>query len=356
VTTSRGVQEDTQPTAPAVPETPAHLLAVLRDPSRFGFYDLVRLLEELIPLDGRARAPGAGGRLRFEQAPDLSFPASDIASVELADGEARVMLTFLGLLGTASPLAPEWSEEVLLADDEGALRAFYDAFHHRAASILFAAWKANTLEGAYDLDGTDALSQRLRSLVGVDAWARPEAQEALSPMEALGLADYYRGHPHTIDAHSAERLLRRLLPSWNVRLETNVRRFVLFGGSDRARLGVQRCRLGSNLVYGDGSDESEGLLRVHVGPVDRATYESLMPEGAAYEHLQALAHRVLAGAVDMELEVHVSSEEAPRCALGTGPGARLGVDARYSTEGATSLRVRVPLKAGTATASRTFVQ
>jgi type VI secretion system protein ImpH len=332
------------------------LLAELQaEPGRFDFFELVRLLEHALSADvGAVDRTAFSDRIRFGHSPALAFPSSDVASLKVEGGSAEVETTFLGLLGTASPLTPEWTEQALHDDDEGTLRAFYDVFHHRALSLLFAAWKAHALEGGFDLRGDDALSKRLRSLAGVDGWA-DSGDEPLSPMAAVGLADYQRGQPQTIDLPSAEGLLRRLYPDWNVRLEGGVERFVEFTHAERARLGVARNRLGDDLVYGDGCTEAEGLVRLLVGPVDAATYESLMPGGQDYARLERLTRQVFADTVDLELEVQVAAKDAVTCVLGRRTGGRLGIDTRYSADRAAPLRAQVRLLQDASGARRVFV-
>jgi type VI secretion system protein ImpH len=325
------------------------------EPDRFDFYELVRLLEHALGADvGEIDRTALPGRVAFGHSPDLGFPASDVASLKVEQGAARVVTTFLGLLGTASPLTPEWTEQVLHDDDEGALGAFYDVFHHRAVSMLFAAWKVHALEGGFDLGGDDALSKRLRSLAGVDGWA-DAGDEPLSPMAAVGLTDHQRGQPQTIDLPSAEALLRRLHPDWDVRLKAGVERFVPFSSSERATLGVARCRLGEDLVYGDGCTEAESSVRLLVGPVDGQTYESLMPGGRHYAGLERLTRQIFAGAVDIELEVEVRPADAPTCVLGRRAGGRLGIDTRYSADRQAPVRARVALLQDASAARREFV-
>jgi type VI secretion system protein ImpH len=333
------------------------------------FFELVRLLERILGCDaGRLDDLDARPPIGFAHVPDLGFPASDVAFLvegersqgdgagwSTLDGErATVGTTFLGVVGTASPLTPEWTEEVLLSDEEGALRTFYDVFHDRALRVLFHAWKTKSLEGAFDLEGGDALSKRLRSLVGVDSWA--PVSEPVEPMAAVGLGDFHRAQPQTIDIESAQGILRHLFPDWNLRVEANAPRFVRFAPSERARLGEARCRLGEDLVYGDGYVDREGLVRIHVGPVNGATYESLMPGGRHYVHVRQLAEWAFAAVVDVELEVQVAAEETPRCVLDGRPRVRLGVDARYTTERGGNLRVRVPLCDDPHRVGRMFVE
>jgi type VI secretion system protein ImpH len=334
----------------------AHLLDELRDqPERFEFCELVRLLEHALGVEVSTSGPGdAEGRLRFAHSPDLAFPTTDVAWTNVDGASVEVGTTFLGLLGTASPLSAEWTEQVLHDDDEARLRSFYDVFHHRALSLLVAAWKVHALEGGFDLRGEDPLSRRLRSLAGVDGWI-DSGDEALPPMAAVGLADYQRGQPQAIDVGSAEGLLRRLYPTWNVRLQAGVPRFIAFTDRERARLGHQRNALGGSLVYGDGRDEAQTLLCIHVGPVDLETYERLMPGGDSYRELERLARRLFAGALDVELEVQVAPGAAPMCVLGRPAGARLGVDARVAEDREASVRARVRLLQGASAARRAFV-
>ena len=332
------------------------LLDQLREaPERFDFFELVRLLEHALSADvGTVDRTAFSDRIAFAHSPDLGFPSSDVASLKVEQGRSRIETTFLGLLGTASPLTPEWTEQVLHDDDDGALRAFYDVFHHRALTLVFAAWKAHALEGGFDLRGDDALSKRLRSLAGVDGWA-DAGDEALSPMAAVGLADYQRGQPQTIDLPSAEALLRRLHPDWNVRMEGGVQRFVPFTAAERATLGVARCRLGQDLVYGDGCDEAETLVRLLVGPVDGQTYESLMPGGHDYARLERLTRQIFADAVEIELEVEVRPEDAPTCVLGRSARGRLGIDMRYSADPRAAVRARVRLLHDASAVRREFI-
>jgi type VI secretion system protein ImpH len=320
--------------------------------ARFGFFELTRTLEQALPCDA---SPGDSPELEqmsFTQPPSLTFPTAEVC-VTRDDGR-EVTVSFLGLLGTSSPLSLEWTEEVLLGDEEGALQAFYDVFHHRTLSYLFLAWKTHAAEGAFDLHGRDVLSARLRSMAGVDAWA-PVEDDPLSPMVALGVADHQHGQAQTIDREAAEQLLRRTFPWCELRLETEVPRSVALTTDERAKLGVRNSRLDGGLVYGARVDDQGGGVRIHLGPVDGPAYDALMPGGAGYAALERLASRIFAGSVDVEIEVHVPAAGAPPTTLGANRGCRLGVDARYAPSGSGAVSIRVPLVADAVAARRTFV-
>jgi type VI secretion system protein ImpH len=320
---------------------------------RFGFFQLTRALEQALQCDATPADSPDAEHITYSQHASLGFPTTDVTSVVATEG-APVEVSFLGLLGTASPLSPEWTEEVLLADEEGALKAFYDLFHHRALSYLYLGFKTHAAEGAFDLEGRDPLSARLRSLAGVDAWAPPD-DDALSPMTALGVADYQHGQPQTIDREAAERLLQRTFPDHRLWLETEIRRSIAFTEDERAKLGVRNSKLDGGLVYGARCDDSGGFVRVHVGPVDEPAYESLMPGGPSYIALERLASRIFGGSVDVELEVHVHEGAAPPTVLGGPRGTRLGIDARYEASKTEALSIRVPLVEGEVLPPRTFI-
>jgi type VI secretion system protein ImpH len=338
----------------AAPLKPTALLKkIAAAGQQFGFFEAARILEAVLGSEiGPSDSPDVE-RVNFSHSLSLGYPTSDV--IEITSGEGvDVTLSFLGLLGHASPLAPEWTDNVLLDDDEGALQAFYDVFHHRAATYLFAAWRRLTAEGSLDLRGADVSSKRMRSLAGIDAWAEDDGNDPLPPMVALGLSDFQRGHAQTIDRESTERLLERLFPGWGIRAEVGIKRFVSFTPREWAKVGSSRAKLGM-MVYGDGRDDEAGLLRIHVGPVDASRYEALMPGGTDYVALERAAARIVGNTVDLELEVHLHRDDAPTTRLGQRLGARLGVDARYGNPRNETLSVRVPLGQNGVETPRTFV-
>jgi type VI secretion system protein ImpH len=327
---------------------------IAKSAARFGFFDLVRALEQALECDAIPGDSPDHERITFSQPASLAFPTVDVPSVTAGAAKVEVAVSFLGLLGTSSPLSPEWTEEVLLGDDAHSLQAFYDVFHHRIVSYLVLAWKTHAGEAAFDAHGRDVQSARLRSMAGVDAWAAEE-DDPLPPMTALGLADYQHGQPHTIDRDAAEQLLQRTFPAYGLRLETALRRSIALTTSERAKLGVRNSKLDGGLVYGARCDDEGGSVRIHVGPVGGAAYEALMPGGDAYVVIERLANRIFGGSLDVELEVHVEPEAAPTTTLGVSRASRLGVDTRYAPSHAGAVSVSVPLLSDSAAAQRTFI-
>ncbi|WP_394847434.1 type VI secretion system baseplate subunit TssG [Pendulispora brunnea] len=321
---------------------------------QYDFFEATRMLEHILDID-LSRESYAASPIRFGQQASLTHPATDIERLIIdrkqgGDG-ARLIMRFLGLVGTSSPLSASWTDAVFDADDEGRLQGFYDVLHHVFALRLYRAWKSRSIEGGFDLEGRDPLSQTLRSLAGVDALTTlPD--EPVSDMVILGLADFRRGHAHAIDLRSAERLLQRLLHPLPISLEPNVRRTVQVGPSEVTRLGRNGAILGKTFVYGVERNDTDGMLALHMGPVDKATYQWLMPGGSGYTALWRLLTWLFDDKLLPMLAVRVAPENAPTLRLGA---ARLNVDTFYADAIDKEVLTLVPLVADPEKAVRQFV-
>ena len=328
------------------------LLRLIRENARnTGFFELVRLIEQVT-------GPRFAQALELTHEPDLTFPVSDVvrAIVEPSnDGERiRLVCTFLGLTGAASPLATHFTEQVLHHDDEDALRTFYDVFHDLLLRMLYHSWRSASLKAALDETGESAMSMRCATFVGVDPWMKPSG-ESLPTVTMTGLADYQRGRPQSIDGLSATAMLRRLLPTLPLEVTLGHQRFVPFSDDDVAELGEQNISLGDDLVYGAGCDDASATARVVVGPVHYAVCDWLMPAQAGYVALRKACERVFGSKAHVELEVLVDAAEVPACELGGEVGAELGVDTLVSSRPAHALRIRVPLTENALITQRTYV-
>lgn len=122
----------------------------------FSFVQTVRLLEcvAAAAADDRDRGavgwiggfkPPDGEAIRFGARQTLSFPAAEVASVELQDPERgqrwRVMLNLIGLTGAMGVLPQHYSELVLRRrrQKDRSLEHFLNLFNHRTASLFYRA-------------------------------------------------------------------------------------------------------------------------------------------------------------------------------------------------------------------------
>jgi type VI secretion system protein ImpH len=325
------------------------LVALLESEGRrFGFFQAVQLLHRLIPDTTAVGELGPPNMepVRFRHDPSLIFQPGDIDGIEIkqANGVVRAVMTttFLGLTGTASPLATVFGEDVLRADavDEPSLRAFYDLFHHRLVSLFYRTWKKYRFTAGFRPDASDPFTRRMLSFVGVDiAGAVPK--RGLEPLQVLALAPLVASR--TRPARTLQIVLERVLPGTKIRVEPFVVRRVQIREDDRCLVSLRNNVLGVDFTIGRTVADRSGRFRVLVGPVDYAKFEDLMPGGREHSRLRDVIFQFAPAHLEPELELILGTEQAPRFQLGAERGGRLGVTTHLPMKENKAMRARVVL-------------
>jgi type VI secretion system protein ImpH len=325
------------------------LVALLeRDGRRFGFFQAVQLLHRLIPdtTPVGELGPPSAEPVRFQHDPNLVFHAGDVDAIQVkqSNGAIRAVMTttFLGLTGAASPLATVFAEDVLRAEaaEETSLRGFYDLFHHRLVSLFYRTWKKYRFTAGFRTDVSDQFSRRMLSFVGIDpAGAVP--QRGLGPLDVLALAPIVA--TRTRPARTLQIVLERVLPNTRIAVDPFVLRRVQIGEDDRCLIGKQNNVLNVNFVIGKSVADRSGRFRVVVGPVDYARFEGLMPGGKMHVRLRDVILQFAPAHLEPELELVLSTDDAPRFQLGTEKGGRLGVTTHLAVKQTRAMRARVVL-------------
>lgn len=327
------------------------LVALLESEGRrFGFFQAVQLLHRLVPGSTPVGelGPPHTEPVRFQHDPSLVFHAGDVDAIRMEQhngaGSLRAVMTttFLGLTGTASPLATVFGEEVLRADAAGetSLRGFYNLFHHRLVSLFYRTWKKYRFTASFRLDASDTFTRRMLSFVGIDV-AGAVPQRGLQPLEVLSLAPLVASR--TRPARTLQIVLERVLPGAKVAIEPFILRRVLIREDDRTLVGKQNNVLGANFTIGRTVADRSGRFRVLVGPVDYPTFESLMPGGKEHSRLRDVIRQFAPAHLEPELELILSTDNAPRFQLGTDRGGRLGVTTHLPMRENRAMRARVVL-------------
>jgi type VI secretion system protein ImpH len=315
---------------------------------KFGFFQAVRLLHQLVPgsIPVGELGPASQEPVRFRHDPSLIFHASDIDRIEVEDAGGReravVTTTFLGLTGTTSPLATVFTEDVLRADtnDDSALRGLYDLLHHRLVSLFYRTWKKYRFQAGFRPDASDAFSRRMLAFVGVDvAGAIP--RRGLTAFELLALTPLLATPSRP--ARTVQIVLARFLQGAPVEVEPFVLRRVHIRDDDRVLLGRRNNVLGVDFTIGRTVPDRSGRFRVVVGPVDFRTFEALMPGGERHAQLRDVILQIAPMHLEPELELILDTEQAPRFQLGTERGGRLGVTTHLPRRDMKTMRGRVIL-------------
>ena len=339
------------------PSQQSSLAALLEsEGQRFDFFRVVQILQRMAPsaVPVGELGPPTSEAIRFVHDPSLAFSPSDVAKVEPRvvnkfNGHqyARVMTTFLGLFGAASPLASFVSEEVIRAEqnDEPQLRAFYDLFHHRAISLFFRAWKKYRFPAGFRTDASDAFSRRALAFVGVDiAGAIP--QRGLPPGDLLPLAALLSGS-RTRPSRTLLIVMERLLPGIAVKIDMFVARRVMLDESQRVLLGKQNSELNLNFTIGRSVLDRSGSFRLVVGPVSYDMFEAFVPGGRHHKRLVQIVDQFSGGILEAELELLLDEKESPRFQLGARRGAVLATNTQLITQRRKAMRYRMTLSEDT---------
>lgn len=318
--------------APAAPDhrqaARAALLEMAAAPHRWDFYQALRLLEALHPDKprfGLARRP-VDEPVRLGQAPELTFAPAAISRVDPDDrgGKPRIEVRFFGLFGPNGPLPlhlTAYAHERALHRGDITFARFADWFHHRLLLLFYRAWAQAQPTASLDRPGEDRFADYVGSLLGIGGapWRGRDAAPDHAPLAFSGLlARQVR------NAEGLERLLSGFLGR-PVRVEPFVGRWMTLPAAERTRIGrrvvsrrVSTAQLGASAVLGSAVFDRQHHFRLHIGPLDLATFESLLPVGTALPPLRALVERYLGFEFGWDLRLELAPAEVPR----TQPGRR----------------------------------
>jgi type VI secretion system protein ImpH len=296
------------------------------EPYRFEFFQAIRLLERMAPDRkplGRFTNPSEEVA-RLGAHPSLSFPASEIQSIDWPEGKPpSLAVNFMGITGPQGPLPHFYTTLILarLRSGDRTLRDFLDLFHHRMLSFFYQAWEKYRFAVSYERGERDRFSHHLLDLIGLGTLG---LQERLAvPDDAfLFFAGILGQRPHS--AHALELLL-------NDYFEVPFEVIQLVGGWFRLDDTTECCigerstpseQLGLGAVVGDEVWNQQARARIRIGPVDLENYLDFLPNGSAYDPLRALLRFWTNEEIDFEVQLILEREEVPRCQLGgEGDGA-----------------------------------
>jgi len=290
------------------------------EPYRFEFFQAIRLLERMAPHRkplGRFTNP-ADEVARLGAFPSLSFPASEIQSIDWPEGAPpSLAVNFMGVTGPQGPLPHFYTTLILarLRAGDRTLRDFLDLFHHRMLSFFYQAWEKYRFSVSYERGERDRFSHHLLDLIGLGTLG---LQERLAvPDDAfLFFAGILGQRPHS--AHALELLL-------NDYFEVPCEVIQLVGGWFRLDATTECCigerstpseQLGLGAVVGDEVWNQQARARIRIGPLELENYLDFLPNGSAYQPLRSLLRFWTNEEIDFEVQLVLEREEVPRCQLG----------------------------------------
>lgn len=318
-----------QPSTPAddqsqpLLETEAH---------RYDFFQVVRLIERRFPKATRlgTRGPASRERVRLRPSTDMTFPTSEVQSVEwletgkYSDPRVEIVTNFLGLVGQSTPLPLTYAQEVMWdEEDQPHMRAFLDMFHHRLLSLLYRSWQTYRHQYAFEEGGRDRLTRALLDLVGVS----PEQDE-----EELGLPPErivrYLGMFLMPDRPTTA--LGRFLSEElgvDIRVIPLTQRWIPMPSDQVFTMDPNQRKkgfLGVDIVIGTRMVDRTGHITLEIGPVGYEKLSQYRPGEQEHRRLLALTRLFVRQPLDLELRVLVPTDQVPVLRLGGPNPPKLG--------------------------------
>jgi type VI secretion system protein ImpH len=300
--------------------------AIASAPHQWDFFHALRCIEAQHPRQprlGAARRPG-DEPVRLAQAVELTFAGSAIAAVERTrpDGVPRIQVRFFGLFGPNGPLPlhlTSYARERLLHKGDATLAHFADMFHHRLLLLFYRAWAQAQPAASFDRPAEDRFADFVGSFIGTGG---PEwrSRDAVPHEAKLAYAGLLSRQVRTADG------LQALLSGYlrvPVRLEPFVGRWMRLLPQERTRIGRRvasrrssTAQLGVSAVLGGAVFDRQHHIGLHIGPLDFATFNSLLPSGSALPALQALVRQYLGQELGWDLTLELAASQRPDSRLG----------------------------------------
>lgn len=291
--------------------------ALKASPQSFHIFQALRLLEAAYddrPRLGRSRRP-SDDAVRLGQEAELAFPPSTISDFQVGEGDEpdRLMNRFFGLFGPNGPLPlhlTEYARDRQRNHRDPTFVAFADVFHHRMTSLFYRAWVSGQPAPSFDRPDDDPFGEKIDALSGrlgqgfEDRDAMPDLTKrhfvgllAMGPRNEAGLLAVIRGFLKV-----------------PVRIESFVGTWLYLEEHDRCRLG--QGALGRDTPIGQKVWSRAAKFRLFIGPLDRDSYQRMLPGGQSLKRLKAIVRNYLTDALEWDVNLVLQESEVPETRLG----------------------------------------
>ncbi len=316
-----------------------------RDPSRFGFFQTVRLLEAAGRAQGRA-AVGSDAHpreeaVRFRATVSLEHPVSEVDRLRpgSAGGPPELSVAFMGLVGPSGVMPEHYTEQLIdvTRQKNTALRDFLDMLSHRSVAFFYRAWARHSLPVAMERRRAgepeeDLIGGVLGALVGLGT-------KGLTGDQPFG-RDLVLHHAGQLANRRRSAAAVRALAEALLQRPVEVRQFqgawLAMEPEARTRLPSvmqpfgQHARLGQEAILGVRAWDVQAGFTLRAGPLSLAEFRALMPDGERLGRLVELVRFAVGPAQRFAVQPVLRADEVPQARLSSGrdmAGTRLGWDA-----------------------------
>lgn len=285
---------------------------------RHDFYQTLRRIECLYanrPRWAEAKLP-ADEPVRLGQDPDLAFAPTPLASFETRGAlPPRLQVRLFGLLGPNGPLPlhlTEYARERLRHANDATLSRFLDIFHHRFLAMFYRAWAQAQPHVSRDRPGEDHFAAEAAALLGMRLGSfhhRDTIPDVAKLFHAGALVRHVR---------NAEGLAVILQDFFTVpvQVEEFVAHWMVLGRNEQTALARSGALLGAGAVIGRRVWDRQHKIRVQLGPLTLAEYESFLPGGTMLPKLVDWVRFYLSFELDWDVRLTLAMDDVPPLTLG----------------------------------------
>lgn len=307
---------------------------LLIEPYRFEFTQLLNLLLRELRRQGISYERAMRDVLRFQNNLSLSFPASEVHSLEvepdvpdrlasLPKGELkriRITPAFIGLLGAGGTLPLHDTERIAARkahEGEASQRELLDVLSNRLVGLFYEACAKYRVEHSLDIQGQDRLLPMLTAMAGVRSASANGRAYPAGQVKQETMA-YFSGLLRTrpVAAGTVEQVLGAHfgLP---IQLEQFVGCWATVPLNRRSTLGVMAPTLGASAALGVRQWRHDLRARLHIGPLIEAQVAGFLPGGDALTALAEMASLFATPTVRYELRLLLAPPCIKRFTLST---------------------------------------
>ncbi len=292
-------------------------------PYAHDFFAIARRIDALqfpAPRLGQAKRPRQES-IRFGQDAQLDFAPAAIATFErLPNGVPRIGQRFFGLFGPMGPLPlhlTEFTRERQRHHADPTAARFADVFHHRLLLLFYRAWAQAQPTAHLDRPDGDGFSRWVGALIGIATPEFARRDHVRDNAKRFHAAALMRS------ARNAEGLTKIVSQYFRVpaQVEPFVGHWLTVRKEDRSRLGggqssANPCILGRTTVAGRKVWDRQYRLRLLLGPLSYAQYQTFLPGQASLLALRDWLHHYLGLAFHCEVRPVLRGSDVPALQLG----------------------------------------
>jgi type VI secretion system protein ImpH len=255
----------------------------------------------------------------------LDFPAVDIVNIEEIDeSQARyaILVTFLGLYGSSSPLPSFHTEDLLAeqADGGSATRDFLDLLNAPLYALFFQCWNKYRLDVSLFEQPNADVEERLFCLLGFEGTPAASARR-----DYFGLLRYLGLTTTTVrPAEGLRALLSDHFQEPSLEIMQCTLRVAQIPEDQRCFLGRQSCHLGIDAHVGSEIADLMNKFTIHIGPLGGRRFQEFLPDQSAYAQLNKLTDFYLNQPLVWDVMLEIQPEDVKRARLGELPWSKLG--------------------------------